>query len=380
MTIEDLIAVFKIILIDIVLSGDNAVVIAMAAHRLPDHQRRRAILWGGGIAIFLRVVFTLVMAILLNVPGVRFIGGVVLVYIACKLLRDEEEHEISAGDAQRSAIAAIRMIFVADFVMSLDNMLAVAGASHGNPLMLLMGLFVSIAIIMTCSALIARLMNRYRWIVVLGAGILALTAGEMILGDRELAGYIVRNHEVSLCSDWEVWMLTTEKIEDFKSPETLSPALAKVVEVHGDRLTFIQNAVKRVKGWLGAVVIDEEWLTFIGQMTPVERNELLAHAGAAEDKQTIEKMYEDARVRDVPGWVPANIVPFVERWFQRKWPAEEWFAVKDHRYYLVSWIFYAIVIAFCLSSPHWWKRKESAGQSPTGPPKEHDGPQPGPLP
>jgi YjbE family integral membrane protein len=342
MNLDDLAAVFKIILIDIVLSGDNAVVIALAAHRLPDHQRKRAILWGGGIAIFLRIVFTLVMAFLLNVPGVRFLGGIVLVFIACKLLRDEDEHEISADDAQRSAMAAIRMIFVADFVMSLDNMLAVAGASRGSPIKLLMGLFVSIGIIMTCSALIARLMNKYRWIVLVGAGILALTAAEMVLGDRELGGYIVRNHHVCLCRDWEDWMLTDEPIEDFKNLGTLSPALADVVSIDAGRLTFI------------------------GQMTPAQRYELLSHTVVAKDKKTIEDMYEESRQRDVPGWVPADFKPLVERWFQRKWPAEEWFAVKDHRYYLVSRVFYAIVIVFCLSSPYWWRKRAD--------------PHPGPLP
>ena len=334
MTLDDLVAVFKIILIDIVLSGDNAVMIAMAAHRLPDHQRRRAILWGGGIAIFLRIVFTLVMAFLLNVPGLRFVGGIVLVFIACKLLRDEEQHAISADDAQRSAMAAIRMIFVADFVMSLDNMLGVAGVSHGSPLKLLIGLFFSILIIMTCSALIARLMNRYRWIVLLGAGILALTAGEMILGDRELGGYIVRNYHVSLCRDWEDWMLSDAKIVDFKEPGRLSPALRDVVSIDG------------------------KWLTFIGQMSPARRDELLARTSLKRDKKAIEEMYEESRGREVPGWVPATFKPLVERWFQRKWPAEEWFAVKDHRHYLVSWIFYAIVVFFCLSSPYWWRNPE----------------------
>src|SRR5205807_3026581 len=109
------------------LSGDNAVVIAMAAHKLPEHQRKRAILWGGAIAILMRVAFTLVMAFLLLVPGVRFIGGIVLVWIACKLLLGEDdEHEIDASKAVRSTWAAIQMIFIADFVMSLDNMLAVA--------------------------------------------------------------------------------------------------------------------------------------------------------------------------------------------------------------------------------------------------------------
>src|SRR4029077_8545874 len=120
----------------------------------------------------------------------------VLTWIACKLLVEEEEHIVTPDDADSSALAAIRMIFVADFVMSLDNMLAVAGASEGDWPRLLFGLLVSIAIIMTCSAFIARLMNRFKWIVYLGAAILAYTAAEMMLGDRELASYVVRHYQV----------------------------------------------------------------------------------------------------------------------------------------------------------------------------------------
>jgi YjbE family integral membrane protein len=334
LTLDDLVAVFKIVLIDIVLSGDNAVVIALAAHRLPERQRRRAILWGGGIAILLRVAFTLVMAFLLNVPGLRFLGGLVLVWIACKLLREEDEPAISADDAQRSAVAAIRMIFVADFVMSLDNMLAVAGASHGSPVKLLLGLFVSIGIIMTCSALIARLMNRYRWIVLLGAGILAYTAGEMIFGDRELGGYVVRNHHVALCPLWEEWMLTDETIDDFEEPENLPPPVAEVAAFDGKRLTFV------------------------GQMTMTQRDVLLERTRHERDLEKIEEMYEESRAREVPGWVPGGLAGYVERWFQRKWPAEDWFAVKDHRHYAVARIFYVLVVAFCLTSPYWWRRRK----------------------
>ncbi len=176
----DALQILQIIIIDIVLSGDNAVVIALAAHKLPVHQRKRAILWGGGIAIGMRILFTMLMAFLLMIPGLRFFGGLLLVWIAIKLLKgEEEEGEISPDDADSSTLQAIKMIFLADFVMSLDNMLAVAGASHGNATLLLFGLVVSIAIIMTCSALIAQLMNRYHWIVYVGAGILAwvLAAG-----------------------------------------------------------------------------------------------------------------------------------------------------------------------------------------------------------
>ena len=107
------------------------------------------------------------------------------------------------------------MIFLADFAMSLDNMLAVAGASHGNWKLLLGGLVISIAIIMTCSNLIAQLMNRYHWIVTLGAAILAFTAGEMMMGDREVAGYFVRNHRVSFDKHWEAYMVSHAHVAKF---------------------------------------------------------------------------------------------------------------------------------------------------------------------
>src|SRR5438067_861812 len=117
MDLELLAKIAQIILIEIVLSGDNAVVIAMAAHKLPERQRRWAILGGGAIAIVLRIIFTVVMAFLLMIPGVRLVGGIVLVWIACKLLIDEEDdHELNTGHAKKSTWAAIRMIFVADFV------------------------------------------------------------------------------------------------------------------------------------------------------------------------------------------------------------------------------------------------------------------------
>lgn len=359
MTADDLFAVLKIILIDIVLSGDNAVVIAMAAHRLPENQRKRAILWGGGIAIFLRIIFTLIMAFILNVPGVRLAGGVVLVLIACKLLLNEEEgHGTSPDDAERSAWAAIRMIFVADFVMSLDNMLAVAGASHGSAGKLLMGLLVSIGIIMTCSSLIARLMNRYHWIVLLGAAVLALTAGEMILGDRELGGYIVRNQDVTLSREWEEWMLTREQVTEFDDADKLPPDLRKLVAVKAHDPGWVGRLWQKVAGSFREPGSETKELTFVGQMSADQRDALLKQVSNPKDKAAIEAMYEHAHVRDVPDWIPAGLKPHVGLWFQRKWPADEWLAVKDRRYYFVAWIFYSVVIAGCLSSPWWWRKKQ----------------------
>ena len=343
MTLEYLASVAQIILIDIVLSGDTAVVIAMAAHRLPAYQRKQAIWWGGGIAIFLRIVFTLLMAFLLMIPGVRLVGGLVLVWIACKLLWEEEEEEITPDAADKSALAAIRMIFVADFVMSLDNMLAVAGASHGDWARLLMGLVVSIGIIMTCSAFIARLMNRFKWIVYVGVIILAYTAGEMMLGDRELAGYFARTHHVSLNAHWERdFLLTRGKVRDLKTDD-LPEELQAVIHRRGNEIEFI------------------------GRMSEKQRDELLAGVTTKPDKEAIETMYEHARYRPVPDWVPQALRPRVENWFQRKWPAEVWTNLQGRQHHYVAWIFYALVVAFCLSSPY-WRRGRHGGDQKSAPP------------
>lgn len=338
MHLEYLAKIAQIIVIDVVLSGDNAVVIAMAAHRLPLYQRKRAILWGGGIAIFLRIVFTLIMAFLLMVPGVRLMGGIVLVWIACKLLLEEDEHEVSADNVDKSTWAAIRMIFVADFVMSLDNMLAVAGAGGENPLLLLFGLVVSIGIIMTCSALIARLMNQYKWIVYVGAAILAFTAGEMILGDRELAGYFARTHRVSLNGKWEHdFMLTRKKVAAFKNADDLPSELRDRVRYHPGQLEFV------------------------GQMTEGERDALLERVDQADDKDTVREMYEHSHYREVPDWVPEGLRKRVEMWFQRKWPAEVWNGLQGRQYHYVAWIFYGLVVAFCMAFPYWKHRRAAPG-------------------
>lgn len=335
MTLQLLLSIFQIIMIDIVLSGDNAVVIAMAAHKLPEHQRKRAILWGGGIAILLRIVFTMIMAFLLMVPGLRLLGGLVLVWIACKLLRDEDEEEITADNADRSTLAAIKMIFLADFVMSLDNMLAVAGASHGNWKILLFGLLVSIGIIMTCSALIAKLMNRYHWIVTMGAAILAFTAGEMMMGDREVAGYFVRHHHVCLDSHWDAYMLSQTHLRDFQVEKPLPPELRDVVSYKP-----------------GLKEIDPVELTFIGQMSPAQRDALRT---LTSDQAAVETLFKQTQHHDVPNWVPAGWRDTVDPWFQVKWPAADWQAVQGRRYPWVSWAFCGLVILFCVTSPRWWR-------------------------
>lgn len=348
MTLQIFLSILQIIVLDVVLSGDNAVVIAMAAHKLPEHQRKRAIKWGGGIAIGMRIIFTMIMSFLLMVPTLRLFGGVLLVWIACKLLREEEEGEVSPDKAAKSTIAAIKMIFLADFAMSLDNMLAVAGASHGDWKLLVGGLVISIAIIMTCSNLIAQLMNRYKWIVTVGAGILAFTAGEMMMGDREVAGYFARSHHVSLDRHWQEYMISHTHLKDFSQPDPLPESLRDVT-------TYTA----------GASPADTGTLKFIGQMSSEQRDALLA---STTDKKAIEDLYEGTRHRDVPGWVPAGLRATAEPWFQQKWEAKDWKAIQGHDHHYVSWMFFALVIGGCLTSPRWWPGQHTpAPAEPTTP-------------
>jgi len=183
------IAVGQIILIDIVLSGDNAVVIALACRNLTPEQRKTGIFWGVAGAVSLRVVLTVFAALVMNLPSLKAIGGVLLVWIAVKLMlpEDEEGHDI---EPSAHLWGAVKTIVVADFVMSLDNVIAVAGAAHGSLALLLFGLAVSIPLIVWSSQLILRWMERWPWIVLLGAGLLGYVAGQMIFTDPGVIGLL----------------------------------------------------------------------------------------------------------------------------------------------------------------------------------------------
>jgi YjbE family integral membrane protein len=174
-------AILSIVVIDLVLSGDNAVVIGMASRRLPPSQRRKAIILGAVGAIGLRVTFTAMIALLLGIPLLQAFGGLLLVWIAFKLLR--QEHSEANVREGANLFDAVRTIIIADVIMSLDNILAVGGAAHGDLALLLFGLALSMPIIMFGSNLVAVLMNRLPWLVYLGSAILAYTAGEMIFED-----------------------------------------------------------------------------------------------------------------------------------------------------------------------------------------------------
>lgn len=176
------IAVGQIILIDIVLSGDNAVVIALACRNLSPEQRKAGIFWGVAGAVSLRVVLTVFAALVMNLPWLKLIGGLLLIWIAIKLMlpEDEEGHDIASSS---NLWGAVKTIVIADFVMSLDNVIAVAGAAHGSLALLLFGLAVSIPLIVWSSQIILHWMERLPVIVVLGAGLLGYVAGQMMLSD-----------------------------------------------------------------------------------------------------------------------------------------------------------------------------------------------------
>jgi YjbE family integral membrane protein len=183
------IGLVKIIWINIILSGDNAVVIALAARSLPPHQQKQAIFWGSGAAVVLRIALTVVAAKLLELSYLQIIGGCLLLWIGLQLLSGNEEEE-GAGNTQASLMTAVRTILIADLVMSLDNVIAVAAAAQGSMVLLILGLAISIPLVIFGSALMIKLMERFPVIVVLGAGLIGWVGGETIMNDTALKGVL----------------------------------------------------------------------------------------------------------------------------------------------------------------------------------------------
>jgi YjbE family integral membrane protein len=180
---------FKIVLLDLTLAGDNAVVIAMAVRTLPSREQRAGIVFGALGAVTVRVILTFAAAQLLVIPSLQFLGGLLLIWIAFKLLGQEGDDTIAVQDGT-TLLKAVRIIIVADLIMSTDNILAIAGASDGSAVLLLLGLGLSIPIVVCGAAFVAVLMNRYSWIVYVGAGILGEVAGKMITEDNFIASTI----------------------------------------------------------------------------------------------------------------------------------------------------------------------------------------------
>ena len=179
--------VFKIIVIDVLLSGDNAVVIALACRNLPPEQRRKGVLFGVAGAIGLRVVLTFFAVGLLSLPYLKLVGALMLLWIGVKLILPEEEHDAKNVQANTHLWGAVRTIIIADFIMSLDNVLGVAAAAHGNIVLLGFGLLVSIPLIAWSSQLVLKLIDRYPFIIFVGGALLGYVAGEMLVSDSMVA-------------------------------------------------------------------------------------------------------------------------------------------------------------------------------------------------
>jgi YjbE family integral membrane protein len=172
----------QIIGVNIVLSGDNAVVIALAARGLPESQRKQAVMWGSAAAVVMRIGLTIVAVELLRLPYLKLVGAALLFWIAVQLLIPEDEGE-SHGAGNSSLMAAVRTILLADLVMSLDNVIAVAAAAKGNTVLLIIGLAISIPLVVFASRLLLTLMDRFPIIITLGAALLGWVAGDMAVTD-----------------------------------------------------------------------------------------------------------------------------------------------------------------------------------------------------
>ena len=186
------IGLLKIVWINIILSGDNAVVIALAARSLPAQQQRKAVFWGSGAAVVLRIALTVVAAKLLELPYLQIVGGLLLLWIGTQLLSDEEEGDGHSKE-HGSLMSAVRTILIADLVMSLDNVIAVAAAAKGSMLLLILGLAISIPLVIFGSTLMIKLMDRFPIIVTLGAVLIGWVGGETIISDVALRGALAAN-------------------------------------------------------------------------------------------------------------------------------------------------------------------------------------------
>jgi YjbE family integral membrane protein len=181
----------SIILIDLVLAGDNAIVIGLAARSLPKDQQKKAIIWGTFGAIAIRATATVFVVWLLKIPGLLLVGGFILIWIAYQLLVKEE----GSGNVKSSStlFGAIKTIIIADVMMGLDNVLAIAGAAHGHFILVIIGLLISVPLVVWGSQIILKWMERFPVLIYVGAGVLAMTAGKMIVDEKYIHPYFDGN-------------------------------------------------------------------------------------------------------------------------------------------------------------------------------------------
>lgn len=216
-------ALFSIVIIDLILAGDNAVVIAMAVRSLPAEQRRKGILFGAGAAVVLRVILTFFVSQLLQINYIKLVGGCLILWIAVKLFIEGAPEE--SLDKEATTIGqAVKLIVIADITMALDNMLAVGGASHGNLFLLLFGLGLSVPFVVFTSNLLSMLMDKYPIIVYIGAAILGRVGAEMIFTDPVIVRWLAPSHMLEYAMQalfavgvivvgklWIKWMVRTQE-------------------------------------------------------------------------------------------------------------------------------------------------------------------------
>ena len=187
-----LVGLLKIIWINILLSGDNAVVIALAARGLPPDQQRKAILFGSGAAVVLRIGLTIIAAWLMALQGLQIVGGLLLLWIGAQLLADEEESDADSKE-QANLMSAVRTILIADVVMSLDNVIGVAAAAKGDQSLLIIGLAISIPLVVFGSSMMIKLMERFPAIITAGAALIGWVGGETVASDVLLRDFSAAN-------------------------------------------------------------------------------------------------------------------------------------------------------------------------------------------
>nr|WP_202128749.1 TerC family protein [Paenibacillus dendrobii] len=186
----------NIVFLDLILAGDNAIVIGLAARNLPSSTQKKAIFYGTGGAVLLRIAATIIVVWLLKIPWLLLVGGILLIGIAYKLLADNDDHtDVKAG---RTLWGAVRTIIVADAAMGLDNVIAVAGAAQQNIILVVLGLLISVPIVVWGSTLFIKLIDRFPWIIYLGSAVLGYTASNMITEEKRLHSFFEEHPSVRI--------------------------------------------------------------------------------------------------------------------------------------------------------------------------------------
>ena len=229
-TSEALVSLVQIMIINVVLSGDNAVVIALACRRLSPKHQKQAFIWGSVGVVVLMVLLTAIVVWLLSLPYLEIAGSLMLAWIGIKLLAAEEEGDDGGVEQKSTLAAAIRTIIIADMIMSLDNVLAMAGAAKGHLWMLIVGLVITVPVILFGSALLMKLMERFPVFVLIGAGLIGWVAGEMIISDPSIKEWVDTNaeflHWVSPIAFTAVVIGTGKVLERISARKGKSPDIA----------------------------------------------------------------------------------------------------------------------------------------------------------